>query len=164
MAKPKARKKGRRNNIITFLFLIVPAALVVLPTTIIFGVGLVPTMVALATDRDPEKSAAITVGGMNFCGCMPYAIDLWKTGHNIASALAKLGDPVTWLVMYGAAGIGWFLYFTIPPLIANTEISRSEKRIEALKKKRVGLIQEWGPEVSENEDDADFGDERTGNA
>lgn len=152
MAKAKSKKKGGKSNIITFLFLVIPAALVVLPTTIIFGVGLVPTLVALATDRDTEKSAAITVGGLNFCGCMPFAIDLWKTGHNVAAAMAKLADPFTWLIMYGAAGAGWLLYFTIPPLVATAEINRAEKRIDALKKKRVALIQEWGPDVSHDED------------
>jgi hypothetical protein len=153
MAKARPRKKSGKSNVMTFLFLVVPAALVVLPTTIIFGVGMVPTMVALATDRDPEKSAALTVGSLNLCGCIPYAIELWKSGHNIAAALAKLGDPMTWLAMYGAAGAGWLLYFTIPPLVASAEVSRAEKRIDALKKKRVSLIQEWGPDVSTDEDD-----------
>jgi hypothetical protein len=153
MAKARPRKKSGKSNVMTFLFLVVPAALVVLPTTIIFGVGMVPTMVALATDRDPEKSAALTVGSLNLCGCIPYAIELWKSGHNIAAALAKLGDPLTWLAMYGAAGAGWLLYFTIPPLVASAEVSRAEKRIDALKKKRVSLIQEWGPDVSAEEED-----------
>ncbi len=156
MAKAKPRKKSGKGNVMTFLFLVLPAALVVLPTTMIFGVGLIPTMVALATDRDPEKSAAITVGSMNICGCLPYAIDLWKTGHNVAAAMAKLADPLTWLAMYGAAGAGWLLYFTIPPLVASAEVARAEKRIDALKKKRVSLIQEWGPDVS-NENDGEFG-------
>lgn len=154
MAKaPKVKKRGKKKgNLLTFLFLILPAALVVLPTTILFGVGLVPTLVALVTDRDPDKTAGITVGGLNFCGCMPFAIDLWKTGHSIPGVMSKLSDPLTWLVMYGAAAVGWFLYFTIPPLVASTEIGRAEKRIEALKKKRVALIQEWGPDVSGDEE------------
>jgi hypothetical protein len=149
MAKSPARqKRGKKSSLMTFLFLILPAALVVLPTTVLFGVGLVPTLVALVTDRDPDKTAAITVGGLNFCGCMPYAIDLWKTGHSVAGVMSKLADPLTWLVIYGAAGAGWLLYFTIPPLVATTEIGRAEKRIEMLKKKRITLIQEWGPDVS----------------
>ena len=159
MAKAKPRKKGGKNHTMTFLFLVLPAALVVLPTTILLGVGMVPTLVALATDRDPEKSAAITVGSLNLCGCIFFAIELWKTGHTIAAALAKLGDPMTWLVMYGAAGAGWMLYFTIPPLVASAEISRAEKRIDTLKKKRVGLIQEWGPDVSNEEDDIGAGED-----
>lgn len=161
MAKARSRKKGGKSNIITFLFLVIPAALVVLPTTMIFGVGLIPAIVALATDRDPEKSAAITVGSLNFCGCMPFAIDLWKTGHTVGAAMAKLADPFTWLIMYGAAGAGWMLYFTVPPLVASAEIGRAEKRIDVLKKKRVSLIQEWGPDVS-NGDDGDFADSNNG--
>lgn len=161
MAKAKTRtkarkgKRGGKGNIMTFLFLILPAALVVLPTTMIMGIGLIPTLVALVVDRDPEKSAAITVGGLNFCGCMPFLIDLWKTSHTTTNALHMISDPFTWLIMYGSAAAGWFLYFTIPPLVANAEIARSEKRIEVLKKKRVELIQEWGSEVSQ--DDEEFG-------
>ena len=35
------------------------------------------------------------------------------------AALTKvLTDPFAWLVMYGAAGLGWTLYYGIPPAVA----------------------------------------------
>ncbi len=147
MAKAK-RRKGGKSNVWTFLLLVLPAAIVVLPTTILFGIGMIPTMVALVVDRDPEKTAPITVGGMNFCGCMPYAIDLWRHGHSINAAFKVYADPLAWLVIYGAAAVGWAFYYGIPPMVAGAEVMRAERRIEALKKEKVALVQAWGPDVA----------------
>lgn len=142
------RKRKKKGGLLTLILLIIPAALIVLPTTILFGVGMIPTIVAYIIDRDPEKSAPITVGGLNFCGCMPFAIDLWKHHHTISAAGKVFADPLAWLVMYGAAAVGWGLYYGIPPLVAGVEVSRSESRLDVLKQKKVALVQEWGPDVA----------------
>lgn len=143
-----ARKRKKKGGMLTLLLLVIPAGLIVLPTSILFGVGMIPTIVAYIVDRDPEKSAPITVGGVNFCGCMPFAIDLWKHQHTIGAVAKLLGDPLSWLVMYGAAAVGWGLYYGIPPLVAGMEVSRAEKRVDVLKLKKVTLVQEWGPDVA----------------
>ncbi|MBY6265507.1 hypothetical protein EI613_26825 [Azospirillum sp. 412522] len=143
-----ARKKKKKGGALTLILLIVPAALIVLPTTILFGIGMIPTIVAYVIDRDPDKSAPITVGGLNFCGCMPFAIDLWKHQHTIGAAAKIFADPLAWLVMYSAAAVGWGLYYGIPPMVAGMEITRAEKRVEVLKQKKVALVQEWGPDVA----------------
>lgn len=145
---PRGGGKRKKKSLWTFLLLLLPAGLVVLPTTILFGLGMIPTMVAYVVDRDPEKPAPITVGGLNFCGCLPYAIDLWKHGGGISAALKVFSDPMAWLVMYGAAAVGWAFYYGIPPAVANAEVMRSERRIDALKQRKVGLVQEWGPDVA----------------
>ncbi|HYG85731.1 MAG TPA: hypothetical protein VD978_05700 [Azospirillum sp.] len=147
--RPPARApKRKKKSPWAFLLLMLPAALVVLPTSIVFGLGMIPTMVAYAVDRDPDKSAPITVGGLNLCGCLPYAIDLWKHGHTISAALKVFADPVAWLVMYGAAAVGWAFYYGVPPAVANAELLRSERRVETLRQRKVALVQEWGPEVA----------------
>lgn len=143
-----ARKKKKKGGALTLILLIVPAALIVLPTTILFGIGMIPTIVAYVVDRDPDKSAPITVGGPNFCGCMPFAIDLWKHQHTIGAAAKIFADPLAWLVMYSAAAVGWGIYYGIPPMVAGMEVSRAEKRVEVLKQKKVALVQEWGPDVA----------------
>jgi hypothetical protein len=131
-----------------FLALMVPVGLFVLPTSVILMVGLIPTVVALLIDRDPDKTAAITVGAMNLCGVLPFLLDLWKHHHTMPAALHTISDPLSWLVMYGAAGVGWVLYFTIPPVVVNFEVLRSESRIEDLLRQKRELIEEWGPEVA----------------
>lgn len=157
MAKPKSKDKDKKagkkkkkghSRMLTFLLLLLPAALVVLPTTMIFGVGMIPTMVAYMIDRDPEKPAPIIVGGLNFCGCMPFAILLWIQGHTMGVAMKMLANPITWLVMYGAAALGWAFYYGIPPAVANAEIRSAEKRVEELRMRKSELVQQWGPEVA----------------
>lgn len=143
-----ARKRKKKGGALTLILLIVPAALIVLPTTILFGIGMIPTIVAYVVDRDPDKSAPITVGGLNFCGCMPFAIDLWKHQHTIGAAAKIFADPLAWLVMYSAAAVGWGIYYGIPPMVAGMEVTRAEKRVEVLKQKKVALVQEWGPDVA----------------
>jgi len=143
-----ARRRKKKGGMLTLILLIIPAGLIVLPTSILFGIGMIPTIVAYVVDRDPEKSAPITVGGLNFCGCMPFAIELWKHQHTIGAAAKIFADPLAWLVMYGAAAVGWGLYYGIPPLVAGMEVSRAEKRVEVLKGKKVALVQEWGPDVA----------------
>ena len=143
-----ARKKKKKGGGLTLILLILPAALIVLPTTILFGIGMIPTIVAYVVDRDPDKSAPITVGGLNFCGCMPFAIDLWKHQHTIGAAAKVFADPLSWLVMYSAAAVGWGIYYGIPPMVAGMEVTRAEKRVEVLKQKKVALVQEWGPDVA----------------
>lgn len=143
-----ARKRKKKGGALTLILLIVPAALIVLPTTILFGIGMIPTIVAYVVDRDPDKSAPITVGGLNFCGCMPFAIDLWKHQHTIGAAAKVFADPLSWLVMYSAAAVGWGIYYGIPPMVAGMEVTRAEKRVEVLKQKKVALVQEWGPDVA----------------
>ncbi|WP_042701565.1 hypothetical protein [Azospirillum sp. B506] len=152
-----ARKKKKKGGALTLILLIVPAALIVLPTSILFGIGMIPTIVAYVVDRDPDKSAPITVGGLNFCGCMPFAIDLWKHQHTIGAAAKIFADPLAWMVMYSAAAVGWGIYYGIPPLVAGMEVTRAEKRVEVLKQKKVSLVQEWGPDVA-----GDFFDESGG--
>ena len=145
---PRGKRRSKKKSLWTFLLLLLPAGLVVLPTSILFGLGMIPTMVAYVIDRDPEKPAPITVGGLNFCGCLPYAIDLWKHGGTVTQSLKLFTDPMAWLVMYGAAAVGWAFYYGVPPAVANAEIMRSERRIDQLKQRKVALVQEWGPDVA----------------
>jgi hypothetical protein len=146
---PKKRGSKKKGRNWTLFALCLPAGLMALPTTLVLGAGMIPTLVAWATDRDPDKTAAMTVGGLNFCGVVPYCIDLWKHHHTIGAATKMLSDPLTWLVMYGAAAVGWAFYFGIPPAVASMEMMRAETRMEEMRQKKAELVREWGPEVSE---------------
>lgn len=147
MAPRRTRK--RRTSLWTLALLIGPAALVMASTTIVMLAGMIPTMVAYVIDRDSKKPAAISVGGFNFCGCLPFAIDLIKAGdHGINRAFLTLAQPLSWMLMFGAAAVGWAFYFGVPPLIAGAEVAKAERRIEAMKKRKVALVQEWGPDVA----------------
>ncbi len=128
--------------------------IVALPTVLFLGFSMLPALVAGIIDRTDEKSATFCVGGFNFCGVFPYLLDLWFGDHSLNQSMGLLTDVYTLAVMYGAAGMGWMLYLSLPPVIASVIQVMSERRLEQLRKTQKTIIQEWGDEIIT---DADLG-------
>lgn len=139
-------QRGNGSSLL-LLILLAPAVLLLMPTSALLAAGLVPTFVAYIIDRDPEKSATTTVAAMNLCGITPFIVRLWQKGHEMEVSMRMLADPGTWLVMFGAAAIGWLMYFFIPQIIAAFIAMRNEARIRDLEDKRSALIADWGPDI-----------------
>lgn len=140
-------RRGGGGSALLLLLLLAPAGLMMMPTSVLVLAGLAPTFVAYLIDRDPEKSAALTVGAMNLCGVAPFVVRLWQRGHEMGMTLRMLADPGTWLVMFGAAAIGWLLYFFIPQIVAAVMSLRSQSKIKELEERRSLLVADWGAEV-----------------
>lgn len=128
--------------------LLAALSLLFLPTALIIALGMLPSLVAAITDRDPARHAALTVGPMNFCGVLPQVLALWERGHTLDNALIMIGSPFAWGIMLGAAGAGWLIYYTVPPMVAGVIQLRAEGRLASLTKDQKKLMDEWGPEVS----------------
>ncbi len=135
-----------------------------LPTVILLTVGLVPTIVAYIVDRHPMKYASRTVGYLNFCGCLPYALRLWTGDHSVDAVIAILVDPFAWFAMYGAAAVGWLIYFATPPVVAAWMAVNHEIRQQALKSRQTELINEWGNTVRRSAAEAAAADSRRSGA
>ncbi|MBI3441793.1 MAG: hypothetical protein HY052_08365, partial [Proteobacteria bacterium] len=69
------------------IFMLLVTAVLFLPTTILFSVCLIPTLVAAIVDTQRPKTAWLTVGAMNLAGTVPSWFMLWDTGHTIPGAL-----------------------------------------------------------------------------
>lgn len=154
-AHPAPAKRGKRGGSATkgmmialLLMFLALAAGLFLPTSVLLITGMIPTFVALLVDQDPDKYAAITVAPVNFCGILPSAIALWSGENTLPQALRLLSESVNWLTMYGAAGIGWMLFFAIPPVIASVVVRRHEGEIARLTEHQEKLVEEWGAEVA----------------
>ena len=85
MAKKPAKKnaKGPSKASGSLLAWVVAPVLgvIALPTVLLLVVGMAPTLVAFfIVDRHPSKYTTRAVGYLNFAGCLPYAIDLWRGG------------------------------------------------------------------------------------
>ena len=148
--RPKKRSGSAGKGALIFLMLmfLALAAGLFLPTSIVLATAMVPTIVALLIDQDPEKYAAITVGPLNFCGALPTAITLWSGSNSVQEALRLLSEPVNWLMMYGAAGVGWMLFYTIPPVVSSIVVRGHEAEVARLTEHQAKLVEEWGPEVA----------------
>ena len=121
--------------------------LTALPTVILLTVGMVPTLVAYIVDQNPMKYASRTVGYLNFCGCLPYALRLWTGDHSVDAVIGILVDPFAWFAMYGSAAVGWLIYYSTPPVVAAWMAVNHEIRQQALKSRQAELTNEWGNTV-----------------
>jgi uncharacterized membrane protein len=147
------RPKSRKASATGLLLLLLPGAALFLPTTILIAVGMLPAFVAWVVDRDPRKTAPITVGVLNFCGVLPFLIMLWRDGHTMNQAAILLTRPTTWIIMYAAAGVGWIFYTAAPQVIASAVIMKNQARAASLEKQRQELLKAWGPAVAEKPPD-----------
>ena len=67
---------------------------------------------------------------------------------SFSSLQQVIDSPVSWLVMYGAAGIGWVLYFCVPPIVAMVVEVRVDETKRRLEGRAKVLVEEWGEEVT----------------
>jgi hypothetical protein len=124
------------------------ASLAVLPLFLIILPGMMPTLVTLFIDRQRPRHLTYTVGVMNLSGVLPFLLALAKGRLSLQTAAAVLSDPMTWLVMYGAAAAGCLICAATSPLARLClELQAAQKRraLEALAK---AICQEWGEEVA----------------
>ncbi len=141
-------KKGGKVKLGLMLLAACVAMPFTLPSIVLILAGLVPMYIAYATDSDPEKSGAASVGAMNFAGIVPFLIDLWTKGQTLDNALRMLMDTHTWVVILGAAAVGQLIVYAVPPAIAAMSSTTAEARVKALKKNLELLKESWGPEVA----------------
>src|SRR5258706_15402432 len=113
MTVPAARPK--RKLVSTVLWIMAPLVVIFAPATVLLLVlGLLPTIVAWFVDRREEKYAAYCVGGFNLSGVMPYLFVLWASGNRMHDFYLIAKNPFAWLVMLGAAALGWLANYWAP--------------------------------------------------
>jgi len=135
-------------TIFAMFLILVPA------TVIVFSLGSLPTIVAGLVDRSKDKFATFCVGGMNFCGVFPYLLKLWFDDHSISAAMNIVSDVFALAVMYAAAGFGWALFISIPPVVASFLNVIAERRVIYLRSVQKAIINEWGNTVTEQMEQA----------
>lgn len=146
--RPSAADIRRKKSIAIWAFLLLPVLLIfTLPTVILLGVGMLPTVAAAVIDRRPEKYAAYCVGGFNLAGVTPFMVQLWFSGNAMQELTRTIADPLAWLIMYGAAGFGWLCFSWVPDIVLRITSFRERQRVIAMQHRQQELVDEWGPEV-----------------
>lgn len=146
---PQAKRKGMLSaRTIGTAVLLLPVIAVLMPTIILLGIGLAPTIVAYMVDRSYEKYQPITVGMLNVCGVLPAVVRLWSDGQAYASAFRIAADPFTMLVAYGAAAVGWAVYLALPLILAHYYAISTETRLRGLRARQDRLVDAWGEEIA----------------
>lgn len=151
-APPKGRKKkpGRGlsfgQTFVTIPLLIVVAVFAA-PTTIVFLAGMMPSAVAVIIDTTPGRYAARCVFALNLAGLAPFLRLLWYGPNDVPAAVRIVSDPYAWLVIYGAAGIGWLLFLGLPNAIAMVKKLEADRQARRLRERQHELVEEWGPSI-----------------
>lgn len=147
--KKKIKKKaGRSWQMQMMLIFILLAGVAAMSTTMLLLIGMLPTFVALFIDRTSEKTRVLTVGAMNAAGCTPFVLQLWTTGVSMDNAITIISDPLTIIVMYCAAGVGYIIDWSISGLVGSVMIQRGSLRRNQIAKRQAELVERWGPEVT----------------
>ncbi len=152
MAKQAKTTRQRRKSafgIKTVLYMFVFFGIIIsaLPTAMVLAVGLVPTVVALIVDLTPGRYLARCVLGLNIAGIAPFMHNLWSGGNDMVTAVGIVTDAVAWLVIYGAAAIGWMLFMGFPGAVAVFQTLNAKRSIYVLQEKQKSLLEEWGDSI-----------------
>ena len=131
---------------------IVLMMIISMPTVIVLSLGMLPTMVARLIDRTEEHFASFCVGGLNMCGVFPYVLKLWTKNHTIGAATEMTCDVFVLATMYAAAGFGWLVYLSIPPVISAFLSVIAQRRMASLRSLQREIVDEWGPSVAAFDD------------
>lgn len=142
------KQKGKKGGLQIFFVVGLLMAGVLIASTVLLLVGMLPTIVALFVDRTRQKNKAITVGSVNLAGCTPFLIQLWSEGHTLDKAISIISEPMAIVVMFSAAAVGYIVDWAITGLVSNLLYERGKKRVEKIKKKQAELVERWGKEVT----------------
>ena len=115
--------------------------------TLLVCIGLLPTLVALFTDTDANRSSLATVGYMNLAGVLPFLVELWQKGQSMDVAMTIIRDPYSWVIMFGSAGVGHLILYAVPVMISSIVILNLESRQRTLLEGKQQLEAIWGAEV-----------------
>ena len=154
VSRPTGQAAGQPSSRIPTAWVVLLIGLIgmlaiALPTAIVVGVGMAPSIVAFVADVERPRYRAYTVALLNMAGTLPFVIDLWAGANTLASAVAIIGNVFAWLAMYGAAGIGWGLTVVMPGVAGIVFNAWADRRIVVDREEQARLVQDWGPEVAE---------------
>ena len=137
--------KGRATLLLIFIAVL---SIVFLPTAVILFVGLIPSFVAFFVDSTPKKTRAVTVGSYNVMGCVPFMLDLWEVSGDLDVAIDILFTPLTLVVIYAAAAVGYFIYWGAGLVISSFFYQQGQSRRSVFVKRKQELIERWGRDVT----------------
>jgi hypothetical protein len=159
MSKGPAKKSGKSDpnttlSPVAVLTAISSVSLVMIviapPTFLLILFGLAPTWVAFVTDRSHGRARAFAIGTFNLAGTVPFFVQIWRSEHQMDVALKLLSEPMSWLIMYGAASIALVLVWIGPSISSLVMEYRDSSRAKRLGRRQTELLNNWGAETKES--------------
>lgn len=142
---PAGGSVGIKPTIIAIPLLLI--GLVFLPSAIVIGVGMIPTLVARVVDTSLGKRLTVTVGGFNLLGCLYFLHHIWSAGQAMEDIKPTLMDSFGWLSALLGAGVGWIVFGFMPVIVAKLAETQTALRLRSITKDQERLVAEWGESV-----------------
>ncbi len=142
------RKMRGKHKLMLIIFSL--AMMVLMRTGFVFLIiGMLPCIVAYYMDVSKYQYMFKSVFAANLAGMMPFITKIIDGKASSTLLQEIMGDSTSWVIIYGAAFIGWLLV-RVCPIATHTMVSAVHQtqvmRYEWLQKK---LESEWGEEVKQ---------------
>lgn len=156
MAKKNKKKqtkiKQKKKSVLglkawIFIVAFVLMSIVFFASSLLLAVGMLPTLIAVVVVSKNHKNKALTIGAMNFAGCFIYLLEIWQSNDRIATSLEVLSNPMTVVIMYGAAAIGYIINWGVTNFVRQIMYGVAEKKIKYFEKEKNRLEERWGKKV-----------------
>ena len=157
-SKEDKNKPGWSLQHVALVSIFLLLTILFLPTAIFLMIGMLPTIIAVITDRTSGRNKSFVIGSLNFAGCFPYLLGIW-VNHDVADlSLEYLSKPETIVFIYGAAAIGYMIYWFVTLIVSTILIQRSKIRLKKIDEEKLALEKRWGMKVNGKQllDDSGF--------
>jgi hypothetical protein len=145
-AKPgKEKKAGSKRKLL--LFALIAVGVVIPGAGVIMLAGLLPSLVIGLTDSSRGKSLTVCVASLNAAGVLHVVLELMRQGFSFEYALGLIYQPQTYIIMWGAAALGFGFFTFIPGLVAQAMAGMAEGKITRLRHNQQELKRLWGDQV-----------------
>lgn len=148
MAKKRRGKKkfGFKGQFFLIVGLLVSALFSAV--AIILAVGMIPTLVAFIVDRTKGRIRTLTVGLINFAGCAPFIVEVFKKGNDMTIAIDYIIQPRILVVMWMAAAMGYLIDWAMTGIVSSIMVQRAKGRLQDIANQQKALVERWGMEVT----------------
>lgn len=138
---------NRRLTALIVISAVICMALVMLPTTILICVGMLPSVVCFFVDKTKNKAQTVSVGAFNLAACMLFLLRVWTSNRGLEVALDIVFDPLAIIVMYMGAAAGYVLDVIVSNAASAVMYKKVEMRQQVIKKTQKELVDRWGDKV-----------------
>lgn len=148
MAKKKKRTQGRGILLQLLVIVLLIMGVMFSSMAIILLIGMIPSIVSAIVDTTKGKTRTITVACVNFAGCTPFLIEIYKKGGAFETAMSYILEPRTIVVMYMAAAMGYLIDWAMTGIVSSIMVQKAKHRLKEIKEEQKDLVERWGPEVA----------------
>jgi hypothetical protein len=119
---------------------------------VFFVIGMLPCIVAYYMDVSKHHYTFKSIFASNLSGMMPFITRIIREGPSSALLQEIMGDATSWIIIYGAALMGWLLVKLCPMLAQGMVKGMHQTQIMRYEWIQKKLENEWGNEVKQFDD------------